>query len=108
MAIILRSREAVSVLLKHGASLSTKTHSTQDTPLHVAVQYGDDYFCQWLLEQGADSDINTTNSYGDTPLHFAVSAQKNKLRAIIALKWSLFKYTQCVGKNGESDTGSDA
>ena len=40
------------------------------TPLHIAAWHGKEDISKFLLENGAN--VNASNRFGDTPLHFAV------------------------------------
>lgn len=86
--------DAAALLIQKGANVSARD-MTQNTPLHVAAEYGDkgaagrgnnEELIKLLIENGAD--INARNNTGDTPLHsFAVGySSTNKLAALLINK----------------------
>ncbi|MBS1987735.1 ankyrin repeat domain-containing protein [Candidatus Dependentiae bacterium] len=81
-AIVNNHEHIIRELLEHGASTIIKTESfLQDndgyTPGHIAVMRGNLKIVQALtsVNNGWDNWINVSNNMGNTPLHFAASAQ---------------------------------
>jgi len=62
--ILAQSRVRVNVNFRNSESVN-------ETPLHIASQYGHLTIVRVLLDAGAD--VNSTDEYGDTPLHDACS-----------------------------------
>jgi ankyrin repeat protein len=60
-------------LIKRGADVRVRS-SSNDQPLHVQCYAKNLKAIQYLLEAGAD--VNSVGSFGNRPLHFAVSAAK--------------------------------
>jgi len=62
--------------------LLDKTNHSGDSPLHIALEYGNLEFALACIEEG--SDINAQNDRGLTPLHYAASlpASKNKYKIL--------------------------
>ncbi|KAJ1478836.1 ankyrin repeat-containing domain protein [Baffinella frigidus] len=56
------------MLLDQGADINVKD-TDGETPLHIAVEAGNDGFVQTLLSMGAD--VHVTTELGDTALHLA-------------------------------------
>lgn len=52
-----------------------------NTPLHVAVSWGDSAAVRLLLDNGAD--INARGEYNMTPLHFAVGRNHPEIVALL-------------------------
>ena len=60
---------------------SVNVHETDEkdrTPLHVAVIFANDKVCELLLEYGAD--VNTKDSYNDSPIQLAFYYDRTELR----------------------------
>ena len=55
-----------------------ETDEKERTPLHVAVIFGSDKVCELLLEYGAD--VNTKDSYNDSPIQLAFYYDRTELR----------------------------
>ena len=55
-----------------------ETDEKERTPLHVAVIFGSDEVCELLLEYGAD--VNTKDSYNDSPIQLAFYYDRTELR----------------------------
>lgn len=67
-------------LIEYDANVNV-IDSNSNTPLHVAIQNGNDDCVSTLLSaKSIDIDLNVFNDYGWTPLHLA--AMKNSLNAI--------------------------
>lgn len=60
--------EAAKFLIKIDGSLVNKTDVGGWIPLHWAAEYNQLEICQLLIDCG--SDINATDNFGNTPLHF--------------------------------------
>ena len=56
----------------------------KETPLHLAVRFGNLDLCSLLIQNGAD--INATNLYNETPLHFAIKRHSDIERFLKANK----------------------
>jgi len=67
-AAIYGRKEAVAVLLKHGADPNT-TEGHNGTAMHWAAHHDDSEVIEWFLDKGAD--IDHANQMGRTPLHVA-------------------------------------
>ncbi len=107
-------REAVALLLKHGASPNS-TLSYSGTPLSRAIDYNHIEIAKILLKSGAKVDftaivfavggyrrhtnlaqlkllldhvanVNIQNAEGDTPLHFAVKSGNNEIISLLTAK----------------------
>ena len=55
-----------------------ETDEKERTPLHVAVMFANDKVCELLLEYGAD--VNTKDSYNDSPIQLAFYYDRTELR----------------------------
>ena len=55
-----------------------ETDEKERTPLHVAVIFASDEVCELLLEYGAD--VNTKDSYNDSPIQLAFYYDRTELR----------------------------
>ena len=55
-----------------------ETDEKERTPLHVAVIFANDKVCELLLENGAD--VNTKDSYNDSPIQLAFYYDRIELR----------------------------
>ena len=55
-----------------------ETDEKERTPLHVAVIFANDKVCELLLEYGAD--VNTKDSYNDSPIQLAFYYDRTELR----------------------------
>ena len=55
-----------------------ETDEKERTPLHVAVIFANDKVCELLLEYGAD--VNTKDSYNDSPIQLAFYYDRIELR----------------------------
>lgn len=87
-AIVNNHPKVIQELLNQGASTIIKTTSFLHdndgyTPGHIAVMRGDFVGIQALLTK--NDWVNVSNNMGNTPLHFAASAQKPNLKIIKAL-----------------------
>lgn len=65
--------EAVSVLLRYGASYNYRWGPAQRAPLHEAALDGRTVCVRELLEAGANPNIR--NAFGRTPLHYATTPE---------------------------------
>ncbi|QQR49165.1 ankyrin repeat domain-containing protein [bacterium] len=76
-AVIKGHTECVKLLIEHKALIDaggTVAKITNYRPLHAAAQYGHPACLEALLNAGAD--VNVTDSYGQTPLHYT-TMQRN-------------------------------
>ena len=60
----------------------------EQTPLHVAVIFASDEVCELLLEYGAD--VNTKDSYNDSPIQLAFYYDRTELRNKFLWKLTYF------------------
>jgi ankyrin repeat protein len=79
----LECTEAVYALVVAGADPNQPSHPEQTPPLHVAARRGARPVVELLL--GAGADVNRTNAWGQTPLHFASRAGRGRAEDISAL-----------------------
>ena len=79
-AAIYGRKEAVAVLLRHGADVQA-VESHNGTVMHWAAHHDDAEVIQWLLNKGAN--IDHANQMGRTPLH--VAARRGCLNVVKAL-----------------------
>jgi ankyrin repeat protein len=85
-AIAAKNKEAVALLLRHGAEINRVEPLQENrTPLHHAAEKGDAEIIRFLLENGAQSNINTPVGRSlETPLHLAMF-RPNSTNIAIAL-----------------------
>ena len=73
-----RPREAAAhvaeILIEHGAKLENPVPPNMDTPLGVAVSYGNTPVVQVLLNHQAS--VKAVNRFGSTPLHLAADGKR--------------------------------
>ena len=62
--------DIVTILIEHGAAVDAVSITTKSTALIFACQNDHVEVAKVLI--GAGADINTSNCYGNTPLHEAV------------------------------------
>ncbi|KAF2723453.1 ankyrin, partial [Polychaeton citri CBS 116435] len=77
-AMVENKLDVLTYLLDQGASVNTRTNSGW-TMLHDAAANGKVDAVQMLIERGADKGharLESKDSQGSTPLHYAVRAQK--------------------------------
>ena len=65
-----------------------ETDEKERTPLHVAVIFANDKVCELLLEYGAD--VNTKDSYNDSPIQLAFYYDRTELRNKFLWKLTYF------------------
>ena len=65
-----------------------ETDEKERTPLHVAVMFANDKVCELLLEYGAD--VNTKDSYNDSPIQLAFYYDRTELRNKFLWKLTYF------------------
>lgn len=89
--------EACKVLIEHGADVNSIASTPQATPLMYAVQNDDMRLTELLIHAGAK--LNTSNGYGNTPLHTACrKGYKEIARFLIA------RGADCTLKNHKGST----
>nr|POF26394.1 isoform 3 of histone-lysine n-methyltransferase ehmt1 [Quercus suber] len=72
---------AVRHLLARGAQLNPHVNQSSSSPLHEACRHGEYEIAAFLLEAGAD--VNLNNSYNSTPLMYAVKYGSAALVSLI-------------------------
>ncbi|KAI1133243.1 ankyrin repeat-containing domain protein [Nemania abortiva] len=77
-AIETKQASIVQLLLDNNWGASDQDEN-RNTPLHVAIETGQDDIVKLLLQRGASSLLNECNNQGDTPLHIAVSKQNKHI-----------------------------
>ena len=65
-----------------------ETDEKDRTPLHVAVIFANDKVCELLLEHGAE--VNTKDSYNDSPIQLAFYYDRTELRNKFLWKLTYF------------------
>lgn len=70
--------EIVGILLKHHAKV-TASNNEGIIPVHIAARYGCLKVMCMLLNHSSVNVINTTDHYGQTPLHFAAENGKEDM-----------------------------
>ncbi len=65
-----RALASLDILLAHGASVTDRVGRQQQAPLHGAAQWGWNRVIQYLLDKGAD--VNVEDSRGLTPVDYAL------------------------------------
>ena len=59
----------VKILLEFGADLEVTSACSEDTPLITSISFQKDEIAEYLLSQGAKSEVS--NKFGETPLTYA-------------------------------------
>ncbi|CAH3156860.1 unnamed protein product, partial [Porites lobata] len=77
-----RSGETVTVMLNTGTNVNVSDNKNKSTPLHLAVNQGNDAGVRSLLAS-RHCDVNCQDLAGDTPLHDAISKEKNAIVNLI-------------------------
>lgn len=93
-AALNRNKEAVRILIKAGARLSTK-HADGKTPLHAAAMNGDVEMVQMLLKAGADPMEPSDN--GSTALHDAVWTGKVDVVRVLLPLYKKVNFSPILG-----------
>jgi cytohesin len=76
-----RHREIAELLIAAGADVNAETRNERNTPLSMAVMFGDYDTAELLLKAGAD--VDSANSYNDRPLHGAAITGQAKIVALL-------------------------
>lgn len=78
-------KEAVAILLEHGADPNTKDwDNCNRTALHLAVQKESMEMVKLLIEKGAD--VSVVDCHGSTPLHLAVQEENREMVKLLIEK----------------------
>lgn len=80
LAIQQNNHKLVYLLLKHGASLESRSN-TGLTPLHVAARFGNIELVKFLLEKGAN--IQSRTNKRETPVKLALKNDQSKVATFI-------------------------
>lgn len=75
--------DVIRALIKSGADINEANATTHwEAPLHVAVRRGDIELVRLLMQFGADINIQGPNNW--TPLHYAASADRDRIESFYA------------------------
>ena len=94
-AVSCENREAMEMLVKHGADLHA-ADITGMTPLHVAAMLGRAAEAEWLLDHGARLDA--LDVFGDTPVHTAAVFGQGGVIQVLAPRGAALDRPNTAGK----------